>query len=158
MLVGFGAITPLARSCAVSLGGAERRPLFNLWRRYPACQNLCYIPSMKIVDSPLPWQELERMAESGFGNLVKAVVDVERGIMAVDGELHADEEALLLEHGSDQRHLWGINIYPGLLEAERIEFDSMINIRPSHGNRSRGVDDPAIRDTIFRLVDALIGP
>lgn len=111
---------------------------------------------MKIVDSSLPLRELARIAENGFGNLVKAVVDVERGIMAVDGELHADEEALLLEDGSEQRHLWGINIYPSLPEAERIEFDSMINIRPSQGNRSRGVDDPAIRETIIRVVDALV--
>ena len=96
------------------------------------------------------------MAESGFGNLVKAVLDVELGIMAVDGELHADEEALLLEHGSEQRHLWGINIYPELPGAGRIEFDSMINIRPSRGNRSRGVDDPAIRDRIVHIVDYLI--
>jgi hypothetical protein len=96
------------------------------------------------------------MAEGGFGNLVKAVLDVELGIMAVDGELHADEEALLLEHGSEQHHPWGINIYPDLPKAERIEFDSMINIRPSQGNRSRGVDDPAIRDRIVHIVDCLI--
>jgi hypothetical protein len=96
------------------------------------------------------------MAEGGFGNLVKAVLDVELGIMAVDGELHADEEALLLGHGSEQRHLWGINIYPDLPQDERIEFDSMINIRPSQGNRSRGVDDPAIRDRIVHIVDYLI--
>lgn len=113
---------------------------------------------MKIIDRPFSLEELERMAESGFGNLVKAVVDIERGIMAVDGELHADEEALLLEHGSEQRHLWGINIYPGLPKGERIEFDSMINIRPSQGNRSRGVDDPVVRDIIIRVVDGLIGP
>ena len=121
-------------------------------------QHVCYIPSMKIVDSPFPLRELERMAKNGFGNLVKAVVDVERGVMTVDGELHADEEALLLEHGSEQRHLWGINIYPDLPQNEWIEFDSMINIRPSQGNRSRGVDDPVIREAIFRVVDELIGP
>jgi hypothetical protein len=68
------------------------------------------------------------MAEAGFGNLVKAVVDVEREIMAVDAELHADEEALLLEDGSLQ------------------------------GNRSRGVDDPVIRDRIVRVVDYLVVP
>lgn len=98
------------------------------------------------------------MAESGFGNLVKAVVDVKREIMAIDAELHSDEEALLLEDGSRQAHLWGINIYPDLAANERIEFDSMINIRPSQGNRSRGVDDPAIRAMILRIVDALVAP
>jgi len=96
------------------------------------------------------------MAEGRFGNLVKAVVDVERKIMAVDGELHADEEALLLENGSRQENLWGINIYPDLKGPERIEFDSVINIRPSQGNRSRGVDDPMIRERIVQAVTGLM--
>jgi len=96
------------------------------------------------------------MAEGRFGNLVKAVVDVERRIMAVDGELHADEEALLLENGSLQENLWGINIYPDLEGPDRIEFDSVINIRPSRGNRSRGVDDPVIRERIVQAVTGLL--
>jgi hypothetical protein len=111
---------------------------------------------MIIIESPVPLQDLALMAQTGFGNLIKAVVDVQRQIMAVDGELHADEEALLLEQGSRQADLWGINIYPDLPEGDRIEFDSMINIRPSHGNRSRGVDDPTVRDTIVRIVDSLV--
>ena len=117
---------------------------------------LCYIPGMIIIEGPIPLQDLARMAQTGFGNLIKAVVDVEQRIMAVDGELHADEEALLLERGSRQADLWGINIYPDLSEGDRIEFDSMINIRPSQGNRSRGVDDPAVRDAIARIVDSLV--
>ena len=111
---------------------------------------------MKIIDSPVPLGELALMARKGFGDLVKAVVDVEHGIMAVDGELHSDEEALLLERGSEQHQLWGINIYPDLVGPERVEFDSMINIRPSRGNRSRGVDDLEIRARILRIVDALV--
>ena len=96
------------------------------------------------------------MAREGFGDFVKAVVDVERCIMAVDGELHADEEALLLRQGSSQADLWGINIYPELSRADRIEFDSMINIRPMQGNRSRSVDDPVIRTRIISTVEALL--
>jgi hypothetical protein len=92
---------------------------------------------MEIVDSPITMSRLVAMAEARFGELVKAVVDVELGIMAVDAELHSDEEALLLERGSEQRHLWGINLYPELAGEERIEFGSLINIRPSQGNRSR---------------------
>jgi hypothetical protein len=76
--------------------------------------------------------------------------------MAVDGELHADEEALLLERGSRQADLWGINIYPEIAGQDRIEFDSIINIRPSRGNRSRGVDDPEIREKIFQVVARLV--
>ncbi len=111
---------------------------------------------MKTIDSRISLADLRAMADEGFGDMVKAVVDLERGIMAVDGELHADEEALLLDGGSRQADLWGINIYPDLPEAERIEFDSMINIRPSQGNRSRGVDDPGTRARIMAVVGALI--
>jgi len=98
------------------------------------------------------------MAEGGFGDLVKAVVDVERGIMAVDGELHSDEEALLLEDGSEQRHLWGINIYPALEGTDRVEFDTLINVRPSQGNLSRSVVDPEIRARIAGIVGTLVIP
>jgi len=72
--------------------------------------------------------------------------------IALGGELHADEEALLLDEGSKQANLWGINLYPDLPLEERIEFDSMINVRPSHGNRSRSVDDPALRQRIITIV------
>jgi hypothetical protein len=113
---------------------------------------------MRLIEERITLEELEAMARSGFGDMVKAVVDVHRGIMAVAGELHADEEALLLESGSQQEHLWGINIYPELEESDRIEFDAMINIRPSEGNRSRGVDEPAVRDRIIEIVNALVGP
>lgn len=111
---------------------------------------------MKIVDAPISLGDLRVMAENRFGNLVKAVVDVERKIMAVDGELHADEEALLLENGSRQEDLWGINIYPELDGPDRVEFDSIINIRPSQGNRSRGVDNQTMREKIVHIVNALV--
>jgi len=96
------------------------------------------------------------MAEGMFGNLVKAVVDVKRSIMAVDGELHSDEEALLLEDGSEQADLWGINIYPAITDENWIEFDSLINIRPSHGNRSRGVENPETRRAVADIVSRLV--
>jgi len=96
------------------------------------------------------------MAAARFGDLVKAVIDVERRVVVVDAELHADQEAHLLAGGSRQQDLWGINLYPELSESEWIESDSMINLRPSFGNRSRGVDDPAIREKIAALVGDLV--
>ncbi|MBU0722430.1 hypothetical protein KKA93_03180 [Patescibacteria group bacterium] len=96
------------------------------------------------------------MAEKMFGDLVKAVVDIESGIMVVNAELHADEEALLLESGSAQKDLWGINIYPETLDENWIEFDSMINLRPSQENRSRGVDDLEIQKKIIAIVNNLV--
>jgi hypothetical protein len=111
---------------------------------------------MKIIDSRLSLEDLKTMARNRFGNLVKAVVDVEREIMAVDGELSSDEEAFLLENGSLQRNLWGINIYPELEEKDWIEFDSITNIRPSQGNRSRGIDDPALKEKVIKIVFNLV--
>jgi len=100
--------------------------------------------------------ELSKMAENMFGDLVKAVVDIEQEIMAIDAELHADQEAFLLEKGSRQQNLWGINLYPEIAEDDWVEFDSMINMRPSMGNRSRGVDDPEVRQRIMEIVGKLV--
>ena len=111
---------------------------------------------MKLVETEITMGELRSMAEARFGDLVKAVVDVRRGVMAVDADLHSDEEALLIEQGSTQGDLWGINLYPDLSTDEWIEFDSMINIRPSQGNRSRGVDDAGVRSRILDVVSALV--
>ncbi|MEK6646393.1 MAG: DUF5674 family protein [Candidatus Firestonebacteria bacterium] len=111
---------------------------------------------MEIVKDKIELKNLKEMAANGFGNFVKAVVDVENEIMAVDAELHSDEEAVLLENGSDQKNLWGINLYPELEGDAFIEFDSMINLRPFQSNRSRGVEDPKIREKIKFIVDKLV--
>lgn len=76
--------------------------------------------------------------------------------MAVSGELHSDEEALLLDDGSRQQDLWGINLYPAERGEDWIEFDSVINVRPSQNNRSRSVEDEGIRADIRRVVNALV--
>ncbi len=110
---------------------------------------------ISIVLDAISRDELTEIAKQQFGDMVKAVVDVERGIMAISGELHSDEEAVLLDQGSQQRHLWGINLYPDKPVAEWIEFDSMINVRPSAGNRSRSVESQDLRDTITRIVNRL---
>lgn len=105
---------------------------------------------------PVTLDELRQMAKARFGDMVKAVVDLRRGVMLLDADLHADQEAELLAEGSAQRDVWGINLYPDLSEEDWLEFDSMINLRPSFGNRSRSVDDPATRDAIAELVGRLV--
>ncbi len=111
---------------------------------------------MKIIKDKIALCELKDMAAKSFGNFVKAVVDVTNGFMAVDADLHSDEEALLLENGSEQKNLWGINLYPEIEGEDFIEFDSMINLRPSQKNRSRGIDDPEIREKIKNIVNNLV--
>jgi hypothetical protein len=109
----------------------------------------------KIVRSSLSLAEVEETWR-GFGDMVKACVDIGRGVMSLGGELHSDEQALLLDDGSRHSDIWGIDIYPAEAGDGWIEFDSMINVRPGQGKRSRGVDDPAIRSRILRLVESLL--
>ena len=107
---------------------------------------------MIIIEQKLTRAALKKIAQNTFGDMVKAVVDVRRALLAVDAELHADLEACLLENGSKQKDLWGINLYPEMQGDEFIEFDSLINMRPSQGNRSRGIDSQAIRQKIAGIV------
>jgi hypothetical protein len=107
---------------------------------------------MRIITETLSANDLKKMAADMFGDIVKAVVDIDRELIAVDAELHSDLEARLLEEGSQQKHLWGINLYPEASGDEFIEFDSMINVRPSQDNRSRGVESEVIRGKIIHIV------
>lgn len=108
------------------------------------------------ASEPISLEEIRLLARGRFGDVVKAVVDLRRGIMLLDADMHADEEAELLAEGAAQADLWGINLYPDVEGEDWLEFDSMINLRPSFGNRSRGVDDPATREAIAELVEGLV--
>lgn len=112
---------------------------------------------IKLIDQKISVGEVKEIAASRFGDLVKAVVDLNKDVMAIGGELHADEEKQLLDQGSEQKNLWGINLYPEKYGSEEfVEFDSMINIRPSQNNRSRSVEDSEIRKKIIELVGRLV--
>lgn len=111
---------------------------------------------LKIISVPIALSEIKAMAEQQFGTMVKAVIDVEKKIMVIGGELHADQETAMIANSSKQSDLWGINIYPDQTGDDRIEFDSMINIRPYLGNRSRNVEDTGLQKRIIELVNQLI--
>ena len=105
---------------------------------------------------PISIDEIRTLAASRFGDMIKGVVDLERWILLLDADLHADQEASLLADGSKQASLWGINLYPDVAGEDWLEFDSMINLRPSFGNRSRGVDDPTARAAIAGFIDRVV--
>jgi hypothetical protein len=109
-----------------------------------------------LVSEPISIQQLREAGEELYGDMVKAVVDVEKEVMAVGAELHADEEAFLIERNSRQEDLWGINLYTSRAMPEMVEFDSMINIRPRQNNRSRGVEDHTLRERIIQIVRTLV--
>lgn len=109
---------------------------------------------MKIISEVMKKDDLWNCENIHNEEMVKGVVDVKRGIIAIDGEMHADLEQMLLSDGSRQDDLWGINLYPdGYDEGGMVEFDSMINVRPRQNNRSRGVEDPVRQKDIIEVVD-----
>lgn len=112
---------------------------------------------IKVVKNPISKRELIDMAEKQFGDMIKAVIDVEKGIMAIGGELHADGEVVLIEQeGSKREDTWGINLYPEKSDEDWIEFDSLINLKPSFGNRSRGIDSPEVQEKIKNILEKLV--
>ncbi|PWJ61503.1 MULTISPECIES: DUF5674 family protein [unclassified Fibrobacter] len=110
---------------------------------------------MIIYSEPFDKKILLEMQTHYFGDMVKGVVDISERKIALDAEMHADLETLLLQEGSQQKNLWGINLYPEMEGEDFLEFDSLINIRPNQGNRSRGVEDPAIQDAIKEIIATL---
>ena len=112
---------------------------------------------IRIIKIPIKKSELQNMAEESSWDVVKAVVDVEQGIIAVGGEFHADEEAALMEKEESKReYTWGINLYPARDDERWIEFDSLINFKPAYGNRSRSVENPQTQEAIKKIVLQLI--
>jgi hypothetical protein len=111
---------------------------------------------LSLITQPTTRAFLQEVAEERYGDMVKVVVDCKRGIMAIGGQMHADEEQELLADGSAQEDLWGINIYPERFGDDWIEFDSMINLRPRQNNRTRSVDDPAQQEKIRSIISHLV--
>ena len=111
---------------------------------------------MKIIEK-ITIAELKEMAEKMFGELVKADVDIEKRIVIIDMAMHYDGEQELLKQGSKQSDLWGINLHPDDYGTDDfIEFDSMINIRPSQGNASKDVLDKNVRDKIQAIIAEVV--
>lgn len=111
---------------------------------------------MQILAEKISREQLKELASNTFVDMIKCVADVNRGLLAVDAELHADLESMLLEQGSEQEFLWGFNLYPDETGDDFIEFDSLINIRAWQGNRSRDVEDENVRKQIKELVSKFV--
>jgi hypothetical protein len=111
---------------------------------------------MRMIKHPTSLMKIWEERETAFEEVMKIVVDIKKNQIAVDAEMHADLEQLLLKEGSAQQDLWGANIYPLRQKKDRIEFTSLINIRPAIGNRSIEVADPKVRKKIQFIVSDLL--
>ncbi|MFH1537109.1 MAG: DUF5674 family protein [Patescibacteria group bacterium] len=109
-----------------------------------------------IIDKKISKNDLIKLTQQIFGDMIKLVVDIEKEKIALDGELHADEEALMLEQGSQQKNLWGANIYPQATKGKQIEYTSLINIRPTDDNRSMTVENEKIKKKMETIINTWI--
>lgn len=109
-----------------------------------------------LVGNHTSLEKVKQLAQDSYGEMVKAVADIDKEILAIGGEFHADAEKLLLEQGSLQQNVWGFNIYPDLPQEQRLEFYSLINIRPHQNNRSQIIQDESIKQKITSLVEKRI--
>lgn len=98
-------------------------------------------------------KEQIEQASQDLAGYIKVVVDVEKEILTAGGMKHVEGEQLLLKHDSNQENLWGGGFD---VETEEIDYDSMINIRPSQGNSSRQVMDEAIREKMDTTIKKLL--
>jgi len=105
----------------------------------------------EIFLSPLDTPTVRRLADDEFKDMIKFVVDIDNESMAAGGAMHADSEALLLDEGSKQSHLWGANYYPDVPADDRLEYTSMINIRPDDNNRGIEIESSNIRDRVKKI-------
>lgn len=97
-------------------------------------------------------EQSKQMAQD-FDGYIKIVVDVKRGILTGGGKRHVEGEQLLLKNGSRQDDLWGGGLD---LESGEIDYNSMINIRPSQQNMSRDIMSQEIRNIFDEVVHKLL--
>lgn len=111
---------------------------------------------IEILRKRISLEEAKKTAEEQYGDMFKAVVDIKKETIAIGGELHADANELLIKNGSDQDNVWGINIFPDNPPESFIEFNSLINIKPSQNNRSLDIENEEIKEKIRNIVNKLI--
>lgn len=111
---------------------------------------------IKIITEPITRAEAKEIAKEIYGDMVKGVADIERGIIALGGKWHMDANTELLEFGSKQNVVWGFNLYTDKEGEDRIEYVALINIRPTLGNRDMYIADSAVREKMRSIIERLI--
>lgn len=109
-----------------------------------------------IIKEKISKEELKKIVSENFGNMVKVDVDVKRGILSVGGEWHSEGDELFSQNGSAREDVWGVNFYPWNAPENRIEYVSLINIKPSFGHRNMEIKDQVLRSKIRDVVEKLL--
>ena len=113
--------------------------------------------NIKILDHKLNIDEVKELADYWYGTMIKGCVDIEQGRVALGGDYHIECSELLTSNNSKFQDVWGFNIRFEENPDGVLEFDSMVNIKPNLGNRSRSIDNDEVikkaRKIIYKFID-----
>ncbi len=109
-----------------------------------------------ILDHKITLEEVKKIADFWYGTMIKGAVDIERGRVALGGDYHIEDSELLTSTGSKFEDIWGFNIRFEENSDGVLEFDSMVNIKPNFGNRSRGIHNDGVikkaKEIIYKII------
>ncbi len=100
--------------------------------------------SIQILEKPVSMKYVRELAKEWYGTMIKGTVDITQNKVALGGDYHMESCELLTESGLDHTNIWGFNIRFEENLSGVLEFDSLVNIKPALGNKSRSVEDPEI--------------
>ena len=110
----------------------------------------------KIITEKISPAELAAATKNNYGTMVKVDVDIERGILTIGGEWHSEGDQMLHANGSHRNNVWGVNLYPWNSPEKRIEYVSLINIKPSVGHTTMQIKDMALQQKFRVIIEKLL--
>jgi len=110
------------------------------------------VSTIRVVkDGRITRTELRSLAQETYGVMIKAVADLDRGVLAFNGPMHKDIQAVLLTEGSRVRDMWGFCLHLDKPWVVAFEFRSHINARPEDGNASIQINNELVCRAIVSL-------
>ena len=109
-----------------------------------------------ILDHKINIEEVKKLADFWYGTMIKGTVDIESGRVALGGDYHIESSEILTSSGSKFEDIWGFNIRFEENEDGVLEFDSMVNIKPNLGNRSRSINNQEIIKKVTEIIKKFI--
>ncbi len=109
-----------------------------------------------ILTEKMSIEEVKKFAGNWYDSMIKGTVDIVKNKVALGGDYHIESCELLTQNGSTSENVWGFNIrfeegVDGILE-----FDSMVNIKPSLGNKSRSILDEDVASVAEKIIRSWI--
>src|SRR3989344_4997384 len=108
--------------------------------------------NIQILDHKISIKEVKALALFWYKSIIKGTVDIELGRVALGGDYHIESSEVLTSSGSKFEDVWAFNIRFEENPDGVLEFDSMVNIKPNLGNRSRTINNEEILKKLKEII------